>query len=271
MTATRPLLRAASLALVALLAVVLAAFSTAAPAAVQRAQLDLVAESPPTNAAKVFQWGLAAWEDEFIKPLSKKWRTSHRRLVRNQVGMLTLDSTRRSGTVWATVPGHGRRYGRWEARVRSEQNGRGGEKYGVLWELIPAGSYACGSKNLTISSYEVGHRRARMQIRTPKGASFSAGIRRDLKDNVWHTYAVEVTKKRISWFVDTKVVRTERRAAALTGTKFQMRFRLDAVKGKRMNPTRMQMDWVRYYTLDRPNAKSVQAPRTDRGSFNPGC
>jgi hypothetical protein len=38
-----------------------------------------------------------------------------------------------------------------------------------------------------------------------------------------------------------------------------------------MNPTRMQMDWVRYYTLERPNARSIKAPRTSRGSFEPSC
>jgi hypothetical protein len=270
----RPQLRTLALAAAALLVSLLVAFSTAAPvppAPVDAGELGLVADARPTNAAKIFKWGFSAWEDEFIKPLSKQWRTSHKKRVRNQVGMLTLDASRRSGTVWATVPGHGRKLGRWEARVRSEQNGGGGRKYRVLWELIPAGKYACGSKNLEISSYRVGDRRAKMQIRTPKGTKFSAGKRRNLKDNVWHTYAVEVTKKRISWFVDTKVVRTERRDAALTGTEYQMRFRLAGVKGKRMNPTRMQMDWVRYYTLERPNAKSVEAPSTNRGSFKTGC
>jgi hypothetical protein len=141
----------------------------------------------------------------------------------------------------------------------------------VLWELVPAGDRKCGSKNLEISGYRFGDRRAKMLLYTPSGATFGASKRRDLRDNVWHTYAVEVTRSHISWFVDTKVVRTERRDAALTGTKYQLRFRLQAVKGKRMNPARMQMDWVRYYTLERPNAKSIKAPRLDRGSFRPGC
>jgi hypothetical protein len=271
MSAARPVLRAVTLALVALLLATVAAVSTAGPARVSTRSLDLVSGSGPTNAAAVFKWGLSSWEDEFIKPLSKKWRTNHPKLVRNQVGMLTLDSTRRSGTVWATVPGHARRYGRWEARVRSEQNGHGAKAYRVVWELIPAGDYACGAKNLEISGYRFGDRRARTEVRTPSGAKFVASRRRNLGQNVWHTFAVEVTKGHISWFVDTKVVRTERRNAALTGAKYQMRFRLDAVKGKRMNPARMQMDWVRYYTLERPNAKSIKAPRLERASFDPGC
>jgi hypothetical protein len=262
-------LRTTTLAVVLL--AILAALSAAGPARVGPRDLHLVADAGPTNAAKVFKWGLSKWEDEFILRLSKQWKTNHPKLVRNQVGMLTLDSTRRSGTVWATVPGQGHRYGRWEARVRSEENGRGGKHYRVVWELIPSGDYACGSKNLEISSYRFGDRRARMQLRTPSGASFSASRQRNLHDNVWHTYGVEVTKKHVSWFVDTQVVRTERRDPALTGTNYQMRFRLEGVKGKRMNPARMQMDWVRYYTLERPNARSIKAPRLDRGSSRSGC
>lgn len=269
------LARTALLGVVALLASTLAALSTPTTTLttdpVDRPRMELVAESRPTNAAAVFKWGFSAWEDEFRKRLSKQWRTSHKKLVRNQVGMLTLDATRGSGTVWATVPGHGRRYGRWEARVRSEENGRGAASYRVLWELIPAGRYACGNKNIEISSYRFGDKRARTRVHTPAGASFTGSKRRNLRDNVWHTYAVEVTRKRISWFVDTEVVRTERRDAARTGAKLQMRFRLQAAKGKRMNPARMQMDWVRYYTLERPNAKSVKAPRLDRGRFDASC
>ena len=275
MSARTPL-RALTLSCVALLTALLAAMATPGPVRVAPSTPDahafaLVADSRPTNAAAVFEWGWSAWEDEFINPLSRQWRTNHDKLVRNQVGMLTLDSTRRSGTVWATGPGQGRRFGRWEARIRSEQNGRGDTPYRVVWELIPSGDYSCGDKNIEIAAYRFGDHRARMQVRTPSGDSFGAAKRRDLRDNVWHTYAVEVTRSHIAWFVDTRVIRTERRDAALTGTEYQMRFRLDAVKGKRMNPARMQMDWVRYYTLERANAKSIKAPQLDRRSFKPGC
>ncbi len=38
-----------------------------------------------------------------------------------------------------------------------------------------------------------------------------------------------------------------------------------------MRQGRMQMDWVRYYSLERPNAKSVKAPRTKRTTYAGGC
>ena len=34
--------------------------------------------------------------------------------------------------------------------------------------------------------------------------------------------------------------------------------------GTKMIPGRMQMDWVRYYTLDRPNAKPITATPAHR-------
>ena len=39
----------------------------------------------------------------------------------------------------------------------------------------------------------------------------------NLGNDRWHTFAVEVTKSHISWFVDAHVINTERRAEALSG------------------------------------------------------
>jgi hypothetical protein len=33
----------------------------------------------------------------------------------------------------------------------------------------------------------------------------------------------------------------------------------------------MQMDWVRYYTLARPNARSVEAPAAERRIYDGDC
>jgi hypothetical protein len=44
-----------------------------------------------------------------------------------------------------------------------------------------------------------------------------------------------------------------------------------AEPGARMNRSRMQMDWLRYFTLDRKNAKSAEAPPTDAGTYGSAC
>ncbi len=260
---------AVALTIVALLVGALTAVER--PSTVSENQQRLVSSSSPTNAGKVYRWGLAAWKDEFRPRLSRAWAVNHRKLVRNQNGMLTLDGTARSGTVTATVKGRAHRYGRWEARVRGQQWGRGHRPYHVIWELVPAGDYRCGGRSIVISDFTVGSGRANSYIRTAPRRQFVASKARNLGNYAWHTYAVEVTKKRISWFVDTRVVMTERRDAALSGTRFKMRFRLAGAKGARMNPSRMQMDWVRYYTLERPNARSVAAPQARRGSYAGAC
>jgi hypothetical protein len=64
---------------------------------------------------------------------------------------------------------------------------------------------------------------------------------------------------------------TERRAAARTGAKYKVRFSLVGKRGARMNPGRMQMDWVRYYSLARPNAKSIAAPHARLGRYAGSC
>ena len=50
-----------------------------------------------------------------------------------------------------------------------------------------------------------------------------------------------------------------------------MRFRMAAPPGARMNKGRMQMDWVRYYNLDRKNAKSTSAPPADLCTYDGNC
>ncbi len=230
-----------------------------------------VAASYPTNAGKIFRWGDSQWHDGFVEPVTKAWAVNRPRQVRNQHGMLTLEGYAAAHNVTATLTGHGRRYGRWEARVRSNQYRSDHTPYRVVWELVPVGDYHCGARSIVLSSYRMGDHRAHLAIRNLHNAQFSASRRRNLGNGVFHTYAVEVTRTHVSWFVDTQVIRTERRSAALSGARFKVRFRLVAALGRRMNPGRMQMDWVRYYTLARPNARSIKAPATVRGTFGAAC
>ena len=102
--------------------------------------------------------------------------------------------------------------------------------------------------------------------------SFGYSRTRDLRSRAWHTYAVEVTKDHVSWFVDTKVMRTERRPEALSGVRYRPQFVMEGAADTQMRASWMQMDWVGYYTLKRPNAKSIAAPQMERTTYDaPGC
>jgi len=231
-----------------------------------------VAQRGPTNAGKVFRWGNAQWADDYVGPVKGMWRENRPRQIRNQHGMLTINGTAGGGDVSATLTGHPRRYGRWETRVRAEQYAGGHTPYRVVAELVPtSGGYHCGARSIVLGSYRLGSHRAGMAVRTLPNHTFTAHKRLDLRPGPFHTYAVEVTRSHISWFVDTHVLRTERRPEALSGATFTVRFRLAAPRGARMNPGRMQMDWVRYYSLERRNARSISAPRMTRGTFAGAC
>jgi len=217
----------------------------------------------PTNAGKVFGWGSAAWHDEFKAPLSTTtWTVSSTDSVRNQHGMLTLDADQ--SPVTAATIGTAHAQGRWEARIRSRQYAGSGAAYQLAFRLVPVGDTTCGRRDVVVSTYRLGTNRARTYLRNGD-TQFRYGLPLTLNDQSFHTYAVEITPKRISWFVDTHVVMTERRAAARTRLPYAVEFELvpqpGTPAGTPMRPARMQMDWVRYYTLKRHNKLPVTAPR----------
>jgi hypothetical protein len=230
----------------------------------------------PTNAAKVFRWGVEAWRQEFEDgPLSRHWHTNHPSLVNTQVGMLTIAAGPSTNVVRVRPDNQRAAYGRWEARVRAVELETGHKTFRFNWELVPVGGsrrYHCGAQSIVMASYRPGDSSvARGAVRTLPNREFRFERRLDLRSRAWHTYAVEVTPRRISWFVDTRVVHTERRPAALSGVTYKPRFRIEGDPDGRMNSSRMQMDWVRYYDLHRPNVKSIDAPAMDRRTYHRAC
>jgi hypothetical protein len=227
----------------------------------------------PTNAAKVFRWGTEAWRQEFeTGPFNRHWRSNHPRDIGQQNGMLTVQAGRHTGTISVWLDNHTARTGRWEARVRAVERASTGTRYRFTWELVPADrDTRCGANEIVLGSYVPGDRVVRGQVRTLPDHSFSYARARDLRSRAWHTYAVEITKRHISWFVDTRVVRTETRPAALSGIRYRPQFVMQAKPHRTMRPSWLQADWARYYTLDRPNARSIAAPRMHEQTYRGGC
>jgi hypothetical protein len=246
----------------------------ALPIAVAPASQAHHADPPgPVNAQTTYGWGKPAWQDDFVGPRKKIWAVrAGTGNVQTQHGMLTLN-TGGSKTTAATLRKKGHATGRWEIRLRQRVYESGHTAYRVRTELIPAGNRAqhCGARNIALESFKLGGNRAHLYIRNRPNLSFNAHTGLNLGRDVWHTFAVEVRKKRISWFVDAHVLRTERRPAALSGVPFTVRFSMVARKGQRMNQSRMQMDWLRYFTLRKPNKKSVDAPRTRKAHYRGAC
>ncbi|CAA9402325.1 MAG: hypothetical protein AVDCRST_MAG32-3042 [uncultured Nocardioides sp.] len=229
----------------------------------------------PVHAGNTYGWyydGGLVYDETFVGPLAGRWDVEGRGVVQNQNGMLTLNTAGR-GTVSATLMRPGQAYGRWETRLRQRQYGRGNTPYRVLTELVPvtAKSEGCGEQNIALNRFTMGRDELDVYVRTRPDRLYQSSMRRSFGQDQWHTFAVEVTPKRISWFVDAHVVRTETRPKALSGRKFQVRFTMLAAKGERMNKARMQMDWLRYWTLHAKNARSTQAPRLTKSTYGGSC
>jgi hypothetical protein len=227
----------------------------------------------PRNAAKVFRWGTEKWRYEFETGAfpRKVWKSTQPKRIGQQFGMLTINagpSTRRIRT-WGDV--RPAAYGRWETRMRAVELNKVGRHFRFTWRLVPAGGHRCGSKMITMATYRPGDKLVRGFVRTRPTHAFDFARARDLRSRAWHAFAVEVTRTHISWFVDTKVVRTERRPAALEGYRLVPEFVIQGVKGHTMRRSRLQMDWVRHYTLQRKSAKSIKAPAMRRATYNQGC
>lgn len=229
----------------------------------------------PIHAGNTFGWyghGGLVYDETFVGGLAKRWQVQGPGAVRNQHGMLTLN-TANKGTVSATLNRAGRAYGRWEVRLRQRQYGHRFTPYRVLTELVPVteAGEGCGEQNIALNKFTMGGDQVNFYIRTRPDNLFQGQIGRGLGQDQWHTYAVEVTPARISWFVDSTVVRTERREEALSGRKVQVRFTMQAEPGKRMNKARMQMDWLRYWTLQAVNERSTNAPAPTKTAYTLAC
>jgi hypothetical protein len=228
----------------------------------------------PIHAGNTFGWYPAAKRYEFVGGLESVWKKRGSGIVRTKNGMLTLNGRGRTVSATLNAPGHAT--GRWEIRWKSTQYSTSRTPYTVRTELIPAGDRKqyCGARNIALESYTHGRRKVQFYIhnlpdvafRAAKGPTY-AGFGGDH----WHTFAVEVTTSHISWFVDAHVTSTERRPAAISGVPLTVRFSLVAVPGQAMNSARMQMDWLRYWTLAKPNDKSIAAPAPTMTRFAGAC
>ena len=237
------------------------------------ARADHVSNPGPINAQTTFGWGKPQWQDDFVGPMKSIWKVTGRGVVQTQVGMLTLNTTKR-GTVSARLTEHAHRTGRWEIRLRQRRYSTAATDFRVLTELVPAGArdQHCGARNIALNNFELGTHRVRFYARSLPNQTFAAmkrGI--NLGTDKWHTFAVEVRPHRVLWIVDSHVIVRERRPAAISGTSLTVKFTMEAVAGKTMNPSRMQMDWLRYYTLQRPNTRSVAAPPATAGIYRDAC
>lgn len=162
------------------------------------------------------------------------------------------------GTSMLTLSDQPARRGRWEIKQRAERLETNARDYRFFIELIPAdpAGYDCGAHNLTIAEVSPGN--SGLKIGVNAGAdrwtkSFSGYPQRN--DN--YAFAVQITRRRITWFVNGQVLASTAAEAALPKVPMTLRMRLVGDGAREMNKTVVKNDWVRHYDLN----KGTRPPR----------
>lgn len=242
-------------------------------------------------AGQTFGWGPTLWDFDWIagESLSSpplrgtkqkgRWRDTTTGLGRVSLhnGQIELDTQRLGrgpgdfGTTTATLEGNARKYGRWETRLRINRWETGARDYRARIELVPerAKDYRCGAQNITVADIKVGSAKVGLGVRARNGKEW----RRTQKFSIGvypATFAVQVTKKHITWFINATPVGTVRRKAAVSDVPMTLRLSLVGDGQAEMNHTQLFADWVRGWSLDR-GKKISRGPKLKARSDSVSC
>jgi len=228
----------------------------------------------PVNAGNTFGWFPTTWYDNWethdgFRPykarhrLPRPWRgySNGSGLAYVQFAQMTLDSSDSkrpgnfnkpsTGSVKVVRNGRGSRYGRWEIRLRAPVFNRLGAAYDVRAELVPRrpALRGNGQHNIGLARFTAGGRSVQVYARND-GLQWQHTKRKmNLGRAKWHTYAVEITRKRISWYIDAHAVAKTRTPRAFTRMRYTPAVTLAGIPGRPMARTKASYDWLRYFKI----------------------
>jgi hypothetical protein len=230
------------------------------------AHADIGARTGHRFAYSRYHWGPTRWEYTFETGHfpRKAWHKTGQGQLGQNYGMITLDSDSPHGAA-ATLTTHPEKYGRWEVRLRDKRFPKEtGADYTVATELVPASDPDgnCGGQAIDYGSYTPGRPATSFALHALPAQVYAASTAAPHPDDYWHTYAVQVTPKNITWFLDGTPQVTERNPAAFSRVPYTMRLALIPPSGATtMKKTRLMVDTVRYFTLKNgKKATTHQAP-----------
>ena len=174
-----------------------------------------------------------------------------------------FDGTRDRGTTWLTLQGKPERLGRWELRERFRLDEAAGADYGFLVELVPEGTEPgdCPAYSLTVARAVPGDGSVRVgvDVGTTEWGKTLTGFSRSEGDG--RLYGVQVTGRRITWFVNGVAKASLANSAAIPKVPLTVRMTLVGKGDTEMRKTTMLVDWVRNYDLNKgkvpPNGASL--------------
>lgn len=219
-----------------------------------------------TTAAEKFGWGtpIAAGSDEFNytgSPTSSKWSPYNGEGHSGNGRRVAANNTVQDGFLRQTGKSNGdsagmaskfnQRYGKWEARVRSQGSGSGGTYHPLLiiWpqsDRWPAdGEYdflengAPGEQCAEAFIHYPGH--------TPKVQEFAREKNCGAPFSEWHNVAFEWTPQFVTGYIDGKEWFKFGEADITGMPSGHLTIQLDNFKGSGMQPATYDVDWVRTY------------------------
>jgi len=194
-------------------------------------------------------------------------------------GGLMLDSQRDNvdgrgdfGTTAVTLRGNPMKYGRWEVRLRAKSTETSARDYHIRAELVPdrPRDYHCGAQNITIADVTAHGSSVTFGAKALRGAKWTRTLRNVPVNGRPYAFAVEVSKRHISWFKEGKLVGTVRSRAAVSDVPMTLRLSLVGQGQQEMNRTQVISDWMRGFSLDR-GTLTTGRPALDRGTHSGGC
>jgi hypothetical protein len=152
------------------------------------------------------------------------------------------------GSTWATLRGNPATYGRWETKFRMNSSEKNARDYRVRVELVPDGAPDDRCRTITVA--DVAAHGSYVTVAANGGDRRWSSSKRigSLLNGRTASFAAEVTKGHISWFVNGRIIATAKSSAAVSDTPLTMR--LSLVGGdQEMNRTSAIFDWQRGYSL----------------------
>lgn len=175
------------------------------------------------------------------------------------------------GSFWATQKGNASKRGRWEMRGNTVMRKKDGVPYRMRYELVPVNqvNQRCGANSITIAEVTGPGKPVKFGVRARNGRVF--GGKTKLRNVPEHaSFAVQVTNKHITWFIDGYRKGTVKRKVAIPKRKLVVRVSMVARPGKRMATSKSNVDWVRHYSLKK-GKRPVAKKKLKRGKAWGGC
>ncbi len=171
------------------------------------------------------------------------------------------------GSTWITLNGNPRRFGRWETRVLPTGWGTGSSEMRILIELIPssAAEQRCSVNGIVLADYTPTATTVGFGARA--GQQWTRSAKTGPNNMVARAFAVEVTSRRITWFIDGRPVGTLEDAAALPSGPLTMRASLVGDQSGTNARAKLGVDWVRGWSLK--HGKQARLKRSFAVGANP--